>query len=87
MQGSCMFIYIGQSEAAFRQDDLVNNQLSVLHVEDFHTGTVTVDEDKNITTADIFTHHIVYQSAQGVEATPHIGGIGIQIVVHRGSQV
>ena len=42
MQGTCILINIGQPEDSLWQDDLMSHKLPVLHVRDFHTGTVTV---------------------------------------------
>ena len=58
--------------------EMIDDQTATLHMKDLHTRTIPVDEDKGIPVLNIKTHLVCDDSAQCIEALPHIGRMRIQ---------
>ena len=58
--------------------EMIDDQAATLHMKNLHTHTIPVDEDKGIPILNIKTHLVCDDSAQCVEALPHICRMRIQ---------
>lgn len=82
-----VFLHGGEREAAPLEFQVIDDKTAVLHVQGFQGGAPAVDEQVYIPVAHLLLHMVAYQTAQRVKTLPHVTGIWIQPVSHRGVQV
>ena len=75
-----------QFKTALFQFQVVDYQATTFHVQDFHAGTLPVDEDVNVAVLYVVSHLVGHHPAQGVKAPPHICRVSIQVIPHRGGK-
>lgn len=68
------------------QFQVVDYQSAAFHVQDLHTGTRSVDEDEHVAVLHVTAHLVGHHPAQGIKTPAHIGGVRIQVILHRGGQ-
>jgi len=81
-----LFIKNREFEAARFELHVINNQSAAFHVQDLHARAVSVNKNENIAVLHIAPHLVGHHTAEGVETATHVGGMGIQVVVHRRGQ-
>lgn len=69
-----------QVEEALFEPQVVDNQAAGLHMKYFHGGTSLIDKNISAPVADIHTHLIGHNTAQGIETFPHITRIRVQVI-------
>jgi len=74
----------GQPEGAGFQLQVVNDKTATFHVQHLHAGTGTVDENEHITVLHVAVHQVGNDPAQGVETLPHVRGLRVDVIIHRG---
>ena len=65
---------------------MVDDQTATFHVQDLHAGTGPVNEDEYIAVLHVAVHQIGHNPAQGVETLPHVRGVRVDVIIHRGCQ-
>ena len=64
-------IYDRQKEVPLLQFHMVYHQTTIFHVEDFHAGTIRVDEDEGITVPYILPHLVGHDTTERIKTLTH----------------
>lgn len=60
-------IYDRQMEVPLFQFHMVYHQTTIFHMEDFHAGTIRVDEDEGVTVSYILPHQVGHDTAKHIK--------------------